>query len=1319
MRNIVLLGDPGSGKTHLFKSAAQAVGGRYLTVRMFLNMPANWSDEALFIDALDEKRSGRGDNDVVDEIVRKLFANPPAKVRISCRAQDWLGDSDLEAFRQYFDDHGQVTVVSLSSLTSQEQYDVLVEHGMIPTLVDEFLADVDTHGLADFRRNPQDLKMLATSVASGKWPQTRADLFVESTRLWLTEVNREHLRRDESPAEDVRAAAGALCALRLISDIDGFALDPGGREALYPDVTQIPFLDPRVASTALERRVFTGIPGVAVVDYTHRTTAEYLAAEWLAAQLEKGLSFRRLSELLGRDGHPASELRGLHAWLAVLAPGFAERLINGDPYGVLSYGDAASLSPTLRLTLLRALSELSERDPWFRYGDGNRQNERLAGLCGPEMTAEFRTILSSRTPNHSMRLLVLEVLAAGTPDPALTGDVAAIIGDDKALDAERETGLIVLLKCGPAGEAAIAQAYRHDLGWTASDFRLRAEIIAHAYQILFDARDVIALLRAAEQSDEKLRRRLYLWHLADAMPVSDIPAILDGMSAVSTEAQADESPDNESAVSHTLSLMLAKLMDSGAAIPPGDLWRWLGRLTDDRASATSYSTLRRALSARKADVLGAVAYGLENLADDQNPYLLLQRLHRLTIGALDNLELLDICADILESSSPEASGVPVVYELAIALLYSQFSERPALFERLYDFGGHGNLRARRDAMLISDIPEWRLTDAARRRKEAADMELARATQSANFTRHESDIRSGVASGWVGWLAQVYLGRFANDSHMREPRDRMAQSLDEKLVDSAETGILASLERADIPDVGAIIEASGRGSIPTWWLALVAGLDIRSRQGVRIDDLPDGLAAAALAADLVSPSSERDGNTTRHKSFEWKTALLTGKRELARNVYLQFVQTDLDAGREHVRGLYELMSMDEFAWCRTSVAMKVLGAYPNAADHHLRRLMEVVLAERSILDEFAALAGPRLSEAVLQPHAQPYWQTAAFLSRPDQFEAAFLSDAQADSALLWTLRDFGIAGQDADRALLTPMLEQVVVVAAKWFPDSPHPDNGWSGDRNAWDGAEFVKKLVNTISLDPSAAATAAFERLLKQAELATYRDYLLHAAAEQRTRRRDTEYQQPDWAQTVAALSNGDPASIGDFHALIVDTLHDVGSWIANANSNVYKRFWNEDSFGRVKDPKPEESGRDVLTDFLRDRLRTKGILVDPEGRMVQGKRADVIVAWQGFKIPVEIKRSYHADVWTAATEQLDLLYTRDPEASGYGVYVVFWFGHVAGKPMPGHPNRNVLPASATEMAMNLVDLLPVERRSRIAIVVIDTSGQPHVVAGSSAGPDA
>lgn len=57
---------------------------------------------------------------------------------------------------------------------------------------------------------------------------------------------------------------------------------------------------------------------------------------------------------------------------------------------------------------------------------------------------------------------------------------------------------------------------------------------------------------------------------------------------------------------------------------------------------------------------------------------------------------------------------------------------------------------------------------------------------------------------------------------------------------------------------------------------------------------------------------------------------------------------------------------------------------------------------------------------------------------------------------------------------------------------------------------------------------------------------------------------------------------------------------------------------------------------------------------MVSDKRADIIVSLPQIKIPIEIKRDYHRDVWTALNGQLDKLYTKNPDAAGHGIYLVF-----------------------------------------------------------------
>ena len=202
--NIVLLGDPGAGKSHLFGEAAASVGGRVVTARAFLVTPPRVAGEILFIDALDERRKRRGDRDTVDALVEKLFAARPAKVRISCRAADWLGESDLASLRPYFEGSGAPVVLQLEALSFDEQCSVLLAKGLSRADAEAFLRQAQERWLGEFLVNPQNLQMLSDVVQGGRWPTTRTELFERSTEVMLQEFDRE--RR-----------AGAAASIRPLS----------------------------------------------------------------------------------------------------------------------------------------------------------------------------------------------------------------------------------------------------------------------------------------------------------------------------------------------------------------------------------------------------------------------------------------------------------------------------------------------------------------------------------------------------------------------------------------------------------------------------------------------------------------------------------------------------------------------------------------------------------------------------------------------------------------------------------------------------------------------------------------------------------------------------------------------------------------------------------------------------------------------------------------------------------------------------------------------------------------------------------------------
>jgi hypothetical protein len=205
--------------------------------------------------------------------------------------------------------------------------------------------------------------------------------------------------------------------------------------------------------------------------------------------------------------------------------------------------------------------------------------------------------------------------------------------------------------------------------------------------------------------------------------------------------------------------------------------------------------------------------------------------------------------------------------------------------------------------------------------------------------------------------------------------------------------------------------------------------------------------------------------------------------------------------------------------------------------------------------------------------------------------------------------------------------------------------------------------------------------------------------------RRDADYDRPDWEHTIKSLENGAPATVADLHALLINHLHDVRQQIERDNADIYKSFWNLDSYSRLVDPRPEEACRDFLVVFIRPQLAPFGITVEPEGHMAGDRRADISVAMPGKKILCELKRDYHADVWTAAEKQLDRFYTHDPEAKGFGIYCVFWFGEKRTSPIPKPPRNLDRPESAAEMEEMLCGVLSEEARKRITVIVIDVSG--------------
>lgn len=1220
---MVLLGNPGAGKSHLFRIFASRSSGRLVTARNFLNLDvATFSAvPELFIDALDEKRGGRGDKGTVDAIVSKLALVKPRQVRIACRAADWLGDSDLSAFQAYFEQTGGVVVVSLEPLSENEQLEVLAQNNHPDP--SSFLDKARKFGLEWLLTNPQNLLMLSEVVQQQDWPKTRTDLFRKSVRLLLSEHNKEHARSERGvfAADELIEAAGSVCAIRLIGDIDAVSLLDGGSDDFVPSYRSISVGDHTKVLASLGRRVFGSGPVVESVDYTHRTVAEFLAAEWMARRVAEGLPLERVRALIGIDGHPASELRGLHAWLAVHLSDPAA-VIEADPYGVLTYGDAASLSLNNRQLLLTALARLAESDPWFL--SENWSDSFAAALGGKDFLERFREILTTHSSSPSLRRIVLDALGSG-PAIGLHTELVQILVDPKSRYSERSRCVPAILKQVDDGRAILALAY-FKIGTAPDDIRIRAEILREIYGSISGRTETAVLLSTALTLTHELIGGA-LWHIADDIPLEDIEPVLRVFSDSIPELPALEEREgrkNSMEVLHVLDSLLVRLIEKCTEIDAKRVQQWIRlRL---KCGADHFNSepkeLRTALQAKPRLLGELVDIALESLQPDHHAWVAMQVVHEACLNAASDEFVLQRVLVLLDKSS----GVNKVIFHEVALMYCfRLDGTTSIFERLCDRAATDpELTAAHERNCSVPIPEWRIEDRVRRRAAMEKREAVRAKNRRDFEVFKDSIRTGTNNGWMGYLGKVYFGMFSDVDQTASPSSRLAAELGNANAQVAIEGLLALVQSRRMSTVDEIVALHENQKHWPWWYAAVAGLDEHFESGATIASYSDEYLSSVLAIDCLHPTFWRQGNTTKHVEHKWKQELYRDRPDLVVRTYARLARSDLKRKATNANGLYELMHSEQLKERRSEVAFQLLDEFPGTDVHQLTYLLEVALSSNAM--ELVGRARSALGRfrGSNSKDRRAAWMAVGYLVAPEEFGPIILRHKALQKIIVWNLRDLSgfrrRGGSVGGFSTLTiSQREFIVLLVARHFHRTGHPAGGWSGSTNAWDASEYLLTLVNQLSGDSSEEARRTLEKLVTSPLTRTYAENLKHARAQQFVRYIDSSYRQPSWSQVVGALANGVPANVADLQALAIAHISDLGPYIASTNVDTYKRFWNEDRFNKVVKPKGEESCRDGLVELLRPRLRPLGVRVEPEGHMALDKRADVVVFAPGMKLAIEL----------------------------------------------------------------------------------------------------
>jgi len=419
---VVLLGEPGIGKSTVLDAEAAREGAPVLKVRKLVTGAHPESDVPLFLDALDEYRTDGQPSDKVYGLANAIAAAKVPCWRLSCRSEDWRKGADIAPLQ---DTTAGAPIVAAQLLPLDHFESMAVLAALGDDAPDGFLEKAAALGANGFIENPLSLKLLHKAVAGGgDWPTTRYKLFKTAIRRLAHEFNDVHRWSDRRAPDDIIAAAANACLVLLASGSRAFwrsnAEPPaqGDDQRAYVTAHDLLF-DRKLLRDMFDTALFRG-EGEAF-EPMHRTVAEFLAGQALARAVtgdgdRAALPLSRaLAMITGEDRRPPTELRGLYAWsathLAVRGDAAgAMRLIEADAATVLAYGDAAVFTTPARRTIL---ANLDRNEPYFRASAVGVT--AVGGLAGEDLASDFTAVLTGPGDGTHRLLTVLDALTTGRP----------------------------------------------------------------------------------------------------------------------------------------------------------------------------------------------------------------------------------------------------------------------------------------------------------------------------------------------------------------------------------------------------------------------------------------------------------------------------------------------------------------------------------------------------------------------------------------------------------------------------------------------------------------------------------------------------------------------------------------------------------------------------------------------------------------------------------------------------------------------------------------------------------------------------------------
>lgn len=601
-----------------------------------------------------------------------------------------------------------------------------------------------------------------------------------------------------------------------------------------------------------------------------------------------------------------------------------------------------------------------------------------------------------------------------------------------------------------------------------------------------------------------------------------------------------------------------------------------------------------------------------------------------------------------------------------------------------------------------DLSHWQGEELRRTRQASGERHVREEERRRHLAPYIPSLLDGTAP--PGLLQQVAIAHEHGFSDVsgQTPLERVANLLvcEESTAAAVIDALPRVLQRSDLPTADEAIQEDARGRYHHLRPAALLAAKLQfARDSAAVLTWPASLAERLVAYYLTDGTGEMPG---------WYRELVRQRPAWVAPVLLRYARPKLRRrGEPNVNGLWALDHEADHAALARLVLPDLLEAVPRKASEPVRRILNrSLLPALALLDraDAAALVRARLAGQAMDAAQQIAWLVAdlPFRSEAAQALAALVGRNERRAVELGTALHHQRTLSRVNHVLGPQALQHLIEVLGPVTSPDAWLKGGWVTAAHERSGT--VRALFAALANQPNVQAEAALRALHRDPALGRWADQAHYYLSVQSQAAREAGFKVLSPAEVITALTGGAPANPADLRSLVEDHLCELVHLWRGMDTFVLQHFWRDDG----KTPRVENECRDVLLHDLRPRLARLDVALTPERSAARGKRADLCAELlrdgHRMALPIELKKQNHEDLWTAWRDQLDRLYTVDPDGGGLGLYIVLWFGVLQGKEkLATHPEGwRVDSAEALRAAIE--NRIPITDRHRIAVMVLDLS---------------